>query len=422
MTTVAWFHCFAGIAGDMALGSLVDAGADAQEVTVLLRRLPVPGWELRFEPAQRNGLAATRAVVTVPGEPGAPVARTSASVREAVTGARLPARVERRAVATIRALAAAEGRLHRMPAGSVHLHEVGAHDSLVDIVGTAAALEVLGVDEVAASPVAVGTGTIRSAHGMLPNPPPAVVRLLEGIPTYGRPLPVELTTPTGAALLVALASSYGPLPPMTVTASGYGAGAAVLEELPNCTQVVVGRALDAAAGPGQPLRVLEATVDDATGEQLAHAVAELLDAGALDAWISPVVMKKGRPGHTVHVLCDPAAAGDLVGVVRRATGTFGVRAVTVERWAVARRTEEVEVTGAPVRMKVGPDRAKAEHDDAARAARDTGLSLREVTSRAEEAWRGEVTGRAQAADPEHGASAEPGAGPEGAAPPSDGRL
>jgi uncharacterized protein (TIGR00299 family) protein len=390
MTTVAWFHCFAGIAGDMALGSLVDAGADPSEVTQLLRRLPVSGWALRFETVQRGGLAATKAVVTLTDDAAHPVARTSAALEKAIAAARLPERVERRALEAVGALARVEGHLHGRPPDTVHLHEVGGHDALVDIVGTAAALEVLGVDTVAASAVAVGTGTVRAAHGTLPNPPPAVVRLLEGFPVYGRPVPVELTTPTGAALLRALVAGpagCGPMPAMTVAASGYGAGSAELDGLPNCTQVVVGDALPSRPGPGQPVSMLEATVDDVTGEQLAHALSEIMDAGAFDAWISPVVMKKGRPGHTLHVLCDPAQAEALAGLVRRVTGSFGVRAIEAERWPEPRRTEQVLVTGEPVRMKVGNSRAKAEHDDVARAAARTGLGLREVASRAEEAWR-----------------------------------
>lgn len=387
MTRVAWFHCFAGIAGDMALGSLVDAGADAGEVAGLVRRLPVTGWDLRFEPALRGGISCTRAVVTLSRSGSAQAARTGSDVMDAVRGARLPERVEARALATFGALVEVEGRLHRRDPRGVHLHEAGGHDALVDVVGTAAALEVLDVGEVAVSPVAVGTGTVDAAHGVLPNPPPAVVRLLEGLPSYGRPVPLELTTPTGAALVRALAGTAGPMPPMTVLASGYGAGSAELPSLPNCTQVVLGEAVDAQAGAGQPVTTLEATVDDVTGEQLAHAVAELLATGALDAWISPVVMKKGRPGHTLHVLCDPSRAEMLGGLVRRATGSFGVRAITGERWPEQRRVSEVAVTGETIRMKVGTGRAKPEHDDVARVAARTGLGLREVAWRAEEAWR-----------------------------------
>jgi uncharacterized protein (DUF111 family) len=230
---------------------------------------------------------------------------------------------------------------------------------------------------------------IRSAHGVLPNPAPAVVELLKGAPTYGRDVSVELTTPTGAALLAAMASGYGPLPPMRIVATGFGAGDRELEDLPNVTQVVLGIATDVGgvAEPGQPVVQLEVNVDDATGEVLAHTVAALLDAGAHDAWIVPIIMKKGRPAYTVSVLADPALVDQLAGVLAAETGSLGVRAHRMERWPAARTTGEVDVEGLPVRVKVSAGRVKIEYDDAARAARRTGLPLREVLSRAEAAWR-----------------------------------
>jgi uncharacterized protein (TIGR00299 family) protein len=381
---VAWFHCFAGIAGDMALGALLDAGADLDEVTGLLRRLPVGGWDLQVERVRRGGIACTRAVVVAGADP---TGRTASDVDRAVRAAALPARVERRALATFDALARAEGALHGVAPGEVHFHEVGGHDAIVEIVGIAAALEVLGVDEVSCSSVALGTGTVSAAHGNLPNPAPAVLRLLEGVPTYGRPLPVELTTPTGAALVRALGRGFGAMPAMTVRASGYGAGAAELEHLANATQVVVGAADAPASGPGQEVALVAANLDDATGEQLADAVAALLEAGAHDAWVAAVTMKKGRPGHTLQALCDPSLAEPLAATMRRTTGTFGVRVTRAARWVEARETATVVVTGETVRMKVGAGRAKPEHDDVRRVAAVTGLSAREVGSRAEEAWR-----------------------------------
>ncbi|HEX2273026.1 MAG TPA: LarC family nickel insertion protein, partial [Acidimicrobiales bacterium] len=234
---VAWFHCFAGIAGDMALGSLLDAGADLDEVRALVRRLPVGGWELEVEAAMRGGIAATRAVVHAADDG---VVRTYAHISGLVDEARLPERVRDRAQAAFAALAEVEGRLHRRPTPQVHFHEVGALDAIVDVVGTCAALEVLGVGEVCASPVATGTGMVRTAHGVLPNPAPAVVELLRGAPTYGRDVQVELTTPTGAALLAATVTGWGPLPSMTVTATGFGAGTREVDGLPNLTQVVIG--------------------------------------------------------------------------------------------------------------------------------------------------------------------------------------
>jgi hypothetical protein len=425
----------------MALGSLLDAGADLDEVRALLDRLPIDGWRLDTEPVLRGGIAACRAVVTVTDNV---VIRTYSHIVGLVSEARLPPRVTQRALATFAALAEVEARLHRRPVEHVHFHEVGGHDAVVDIVGTAAALEVLGVDEVRASPVATGTGMVRTAHGLLPNPAPAVVSLLEGAPLWGRNLAVELTTPTGAALLAALASGYGPMPAMRVTNQGFGAGSRDIDELPNCTQVVLGVAADrrlgtvptlvlasshapgpvssgsdamATEGPvevgvvvgaaetaepdvhpggllhsdadadaGQPVVVLETNVDDATGEQLSHAMATLLEAGAFDVWLSPVIMKKGRPGSVVHVLTDASRAAELRRTLRRTTGSLGVRATTGERWPASRTIESVSIDGQIIRIKVSPSGVKAEHDDVAAVARRTGGSLRDLARRAEAEW------------------------------------
>lgn len=382
--TTAWFHCFSGIAGDMALGALVDAGADVNEVMAMVQRLPVGGWSVDARPVQRGGIAATR--IAVKTEETA-VVRTHAHIVGLIEEARLPDRVRDRALATFRALAEVEGRLHRRHPSTVHFHEVGALDAIVDIVGTCAALEVLDVARVTASAVATGTGMIRAAHGMLPNPAPAVVELLRGAPTYGREISVELTTPTGAALLAANSSGFGPLPSMVIEATGFGAGSRELEDMPNATQVVLGVEEAAAERRGQPVVLLEVNVDDATGEVIASAITALLAAGAHDAWVTPIIMKKGRPAHTVSALADPALAEQIARVLTAETGSLGVRGSTIERWPSERRMDEVEVGGLPVRIKVSPGRVKAEHDDAARVARRTGLPVREVIFRAEEAFR-----------------------------------
>jgi pyridinium-3,5-bisthiocarboxylic acid mononucleotide nickel chelatase len=380
----AWFNCYFGIAGDMALGSLVDAGADIDEVVGIVRRVPVGGWTLEVKPESRAGLAATRALVRTEDDA---VVRTHAHIVGMIEEARLPPRVRQRALDTFDILARAEGKLHRRPAANVHFHEVGAHDAIVDVVGTCAALEVLGVSEVTASAVATGTGMVRSLHGLLPNPAPAVLEILRGVPMVGRDLSVELTTPTGAAILAATATGFGPMPPMTVDSTGYGAGARDLEGAPNCTQVVLGHRQDAQPSVSQDVVLLETNLDDATGETLSHTLSALLEAGAYDAWVTPAVMKKGRPGHVVSVLGDPVLTATLVDVLRSETGTLGVRGQTLSRWPSTRTTEEVQVEGLPVRVKVSPGRVKAEHRDAARVARLRGLPLREVVSRAEEAWR-----------------------------------
>jgi uncharacterized protein (TIGR00299 family) protein len=380
--TIAWFHCFSGIAGDMALGSLIDAGADLDEVRTLLARLPVDGWRLEAEPVLRGGIAATKAQVHVV---ESAVVRTAVHITGLVEEARLPDRVARRALGTFRALAEVEGRLHRRPPEQVHFHEVGGLDAIVDVVGTAAALEVLGVEEVHASPVATGTGMVRSAHGLLPNPAPAVVALLRGAPTWGIDVPVELTTPTGAALLAANVVGWGPLPAMRIAATGFGAGSREMDGRPNVVQVVVGQAETRAGtgaehgrAPGQPVVLLETNVDDAGGEVLAHAIGALLEAGAHDAWVTPIVMKKGRPAHTVSALVDPALAEQVAAALMAETGTLGLRGTTLDRWPAARAVDTVDVDGMPVRVKVSPGRVKVEHDDAARVARTQGRPLREV--------------------------------------------
>jgi uncharacterized protein (TIGR00299 family) protein len=387
--TAAWFHCFCGIAGDMALGSLVDAGADLGEVRALLDRLPVGGWAIEANVVTRAGVRATRLDVKAE---ETTVVRTHAHIAGLIEEARLPERVRDRALQTFAALAEVEGRIHRRPPAQVHFHEVGGLDAVVDIVGTCAALEVLDVDEVHASAIATGTGMVRTAHGMLPNPAPAVVELLAAAPVYGRETTVELTTPTGAALLAANAIGFGPMPAMQLVATGFGAGSHDIDGLPNVTQVVLGQLAEQgpATRPGQTVMLLEVNVDDATGETLAHTVAALLDAGAHDAWVTPILMKKGRPGHTVSVLADPTLSGSLADILTRETGSLGVRGRSLERWPTARDEDEVDVAGLPVRVKISPGRVKVEHDDAARAARKAGLPLREAVRRAEEAWHRRV--------------------------------
>ncbi len=381
--TTAWFHCFSGVAGDMALGSLLDAGAGLDEVTELLERLPVTDWKLEAEPVLRGGIAGTKVHVHAT---DSTVVRTAAHIQGLVAEARLPERVQQRAAAVFTALAEAEGRLHRRPPDQVHFHEVGGIDAIVDVVGTCAALEVLDVDTITCSPIAVGLGMVRAAHGIIPNPAPAVVELLEGIPTKGVDLAVELTTPTGAALMAALATGFGPLPAMTVAVTGFGAGTKELPNRPNLTQVVLGEPADQPAVDGQPVVLLEANVDDVTGEVLGHAVGAVLAAGAHDAWVTPIVMKKGRPAHTVHALVDPALVPQVMGVLAAETGTLGVRGHRLERWPLPRHHERVLVDDLSVRVKVSPGRAKAEFDDAARVAERTGRPVRDVIAEAERRW------------------------------------
>lgn len=390
MTRVAWWHCFSGIAGDMAMGALVDAGAELDLLERELAGLPVGGWALDAQSVLRGGVAATRVEVRVA---ESSLVRTHAHIVGLITEARLPERARRRALDCFAALAEVEGRLHRKPPSQVHFHEVGGLDAIIDVLGTCLALEILGVDRVASSPVAQGMGMVRAAHGLLPNPSPAVVELLRRAPTYGTDQPFELTTPTGAALLAATVEEWGPLPAMAIETSGFGAGTRELDGTPNVVQVVVGQAAPAQAAPdgGQPVELVEANVDDVTGEVLAATVAALVAGGALDAWITPIVAKKGRPAHVISFLCDPVRGAQLRDIVVAETGTLGVRSLPLRRWVSPRRVDQVLVDGYPVRVKRSAGRIKAEHDDAARVAAATGRPVREVARLAEEEARSRVT-------------------------------
>lgn len=385
---MAWFHCFNGIAGDMAMGALIDAGADLDEVRALCDRLPVDGWELVAEPVLRGGIAATKVHVHVQ---ATTVVRTAGHIQAMIDEARLPDRVRARAQGAFHALAQAEGRLHRRPPESVHFHEVGSIDAIIDVVGTCAALEVLGIDEVYASSVAQGRGMVRTAHGLLPIPAPATIELLRGAPTHGVDVSMELTTPTGAALLAATVVRWGDMPAMTVRASGFGAGSVEIDGRPNVTQVVLGDQTVELRN-GQPVTLLETNLDDVSGEILAYAVTSILEAGAHDAWLTPILMKKGRPAHKLSALVDSALSAQVAAVMQDETGSLGIRGQRLERWPSSRRIDEVDVAGRLVRVKVSAGRVKVEHDDAARAARHIGIPVREVVSLAEEAWRRSVRG------------------------------
>jgi pyridinium-3,5-bisthiocarboxylic acid mononucleotide nickel chelatase len=295
--------------------------------------------------------------------------------------AELLARVAGHPVAerAVRAIAEVEAALHDADPAQVHLHEIGGLDTVVDTVGTAAALDLLGVTALHCAPVALGSGTVATRHGLLPVPAPATAALLAraGAPVVGAG-EGETATPTGAALLLAAGAVFGPLPAMRLGAVGYGAGGRDRPDRPNVLQALLGEEQGAVTG----MVLLETNVDDVTGEVLGHLVALLLDAGAADAWLTPIVMKKGRPAHTVHVLVAPERAAACERIVLAETGSLGLRRSPVERPALPRRTTAVSVGDHPVRVKHGPWGAKPEHDDVAAAAAALGLPLREVARRA----------------------------------------
>jgi hypothetical protein len=403
MSTAAWFHCGAGTAGDMTLASLVDAGADSLQVINIIGGLALDDYALMFERTQRAGVGATRAIVAVHDHDHHDHDhhehdhhehdhhRAWRDIRKLLNDSELPTRVRDRAQKVFAVLAEVEANIHGVAIDDIEFHEVGSVDAIVDIVGVCAALEVLNIDRIFCSNIAVGHGHIKSAHGTLPNPAPAVTALaaLRGVTLVGLDDHRELATPTGVALMVALADSFGAMPPLTVSSVGYGAGTNDIPGRANVVKVVIGETLEQTvlSGAGQDVQLLEANVDDVSGEVIAHTIAELLNAGAHDAWATPIVMKKGRPAFTVHALCDPALTEKISAVLVSETGTLGLRGSVIQRWPQTREEKSVTVHGHTIRIKIGSDRIKVENDDAVTASRALSLPLREVLALAEQAAR-----------------------------------
>ena len=383
---ILWLNPFSGISGDMLLGALLDLGAPLDAVRAAVASTGLTGWELTAGPAQRAGLAACQACVRVDDDVPARQAAELLTLAQAA----VPAAAGRLAAAAITALAEAEGRIHGVPAAQVHLHELGGVDTIVDTVGVAAALDALGVSAVWSAPLTLGAGVIQMHHGQFPAPAPATVALLDGAAVTGTlagpAAAAETVTPTGAALLRAAGCRYGPMPAMRVAGSGYGAGSRDVPGRPNVLQALLGEPLDE-QDPADPatgtetLIMVETTVDDVTGELLGDLPGLLLGAGALDAWITAVTGKKGR-AHIVTALCQPGQAGPVEARLLAETGSLGARHHAVQRHALPRQEAEVTVQGQRIRVKIGPHRAKPEHDDVAAAALATGLPRRVVAEQA----------------------------------------
>jgi uncharacterized protein (TIGR00299 family) protein len=371
MTRVLYVDCVAGVAGDMLLGALLDAGATVE--------LPFAGLALETERVERHGIGATRVTVTAPEDQPH---RDWASIRGQIDAAGLDERPRARAQEAFRRLAVAEGKIHGVDPERVHFHEVGAVDAIGEVVGVALALESLGIDRVVCSPLPVGRGFVDAAHGRLPLPAPATLELLRGAPLHGVEIEFELVTPTGAALVAALADAYGPLPRMTLQGTGYGAGTRDLQALPNVVRVMIGS--DAATSA---VSLIEANLDDLIPELAPDAAAACFAAGALDVWTAPAQMKRGRPGFVISALARPDAERAVAEAMLRETSTLGVRIAHLDRIELERESRTVEVAGEPVRVKVGRLDGRVvnlapEHADCERAARITNTSVKSVWARA----------------------------------------
>jgi len=384
-----------GMAGDMFLAGVLDLGVERSALEAALRTLGLPGWRLEVSRRAVCGIAATHVEVVVEGaQPGH---RGLAEILGLIEGSGLSPRVRATAAALFERLGRAEAKVHGVRLEEVHFHEVGAVDSILDVCGAVVALELLGWPRVLSAPPELGRGLVKTAHGMMPVPPPAVLELLAGRPVRPGGPPGEAVTPTGAALLAHLAE-IGPLPPFVPVRTGYGAGTRSWPDRPNLVRLIVAepavveRPFHLAPPDPTALYVVETNLDDASGQLVARAIEVLLEVGALDAWASPLTMKKGRPGLLVGALCDGAHREAVARVLLTETTTLGVRWHRVERQALDRELHEVETPFGRVRIKVGrldgrEVGAQPEYQDGLDCARSAGVPVKEVLAAALAAWR-----------------------------------
>jgi uncharacterized protein (TIGR00299 family) protein len=410
--TVLYFDCFSGASGDMLLGALIDAGVPLADIRRALGSLAIDPDAVWTEPVVRAGIRATKFCVR--GEDGGHTHshasephRTLAEIEALVDGSALSPAGRDRAKALFRRLGEVEAAIHGVPLDRVHLHEVGALDSIIDIVGTVHALEYLGADRIVASPLNVGSGTVRAAHGVYPVPAPATLQLLAGAPVYAGPQKAEMVTPTGALLVGAYAGAFGSLPRMTVRRIGYGAGSRDFPDTPNVLRAVLGDTVpgdavlgdDKAAGDAAASRVsvIEAEIDDMTPQLFGVVMEALLAAGALDVFYTPVQMKKNRPGTLLTVIAPPERRPALTGLIFRETTTIGVRYRESEREVLDRETIVVSTAVGPIRVKVARQRGEVlnvspEFDDCVRAAKAAGRPVKDVQALALRAFHDQFQG------------------------------
>jgi uncharacterized protein (TIGR00299 family) protein len=383
-----YLDCFSGISGDMFLGALVDLGVEPAHLRSQLKKLRVSGYQLSAARVNRSGLTGTKVDVklTKTQQPE----RRLKDIARIVQGSRLSPAVRRRAMDAFETLVEAEARVHRVPKDRVHLHEVGAVDAIVDIVGAMIGLERLGWPRVICSPLHVGRGMVTMEHGTFPVPGPATAEILKGKPCYATQVEGELVTPTGAALVATLADDFGPMPPMRVRAIGYGAGTKQFDGHPNLLRILDGDLLDEAV-LRETVLVLETTIDDMNPQLYGHLMERLFAAGALEVFYTPIQMKKNRPGIMVTVICPEPRLQDVSAVIFRETTTIGFRYLPMGRIELARRVETISTPYGPIRMKVSVYngevvQATPEYEDCRKAALKADRPLKEIQRLAAQAY------------------------------------
>jgi pyridinium-3,5-bisthiocarboxylic acid mononucleotide nickel chelatase len=378
---ICYLDAFSGISGDMTVGALADAGADRDAIAGAIHSLNA-GASVSFENVKRQGIAATKFQVATQ---ETKKHRHLSQIVQMIEAADISGPARRNAIAIFQRLGEAEAKTHQIPIEKVHFHEVGAADSIADIVGAAVAFDLLGVDQVACSAVNVGSGTVNTEHGLLPVPAPATARLLENAPVYAHGPAMELTTPTGAAIAATLASHFGSMPPLKIARTGYGAGSRDIAGQPNVLRVILGEATGATEA--QTVAVLEANIDDSNPQVLAYASERLMDAGALDVTLQPIVMKKGRPGALLRVIARVEDREKLASVIFQETSTLGLRIYAAERRVQPRSWQEVSTPYGRIRVKISGDGTYApEYEDCRKVALESGVPLKTVIAEANFAY------------------------------------
>ncbi len=377
--TCAYFDCFAGISGDMLLGALIDLGMPPDFLEAELKKLPLDGFRIETAAEQRMGISGRRVWILANKE--GDHARDYRSIRALIEESPLSDFVKGLSLKIFRKLAEAEARIHNTPVESVHFHELGGIDTIVDIVGAVLGIEWHGIEDITASGVPTGKGFVTCAHGTLPVPAPATIALLTGVPTYGPEIPHEMVTPTGASILTSVASSFGPMPPMVVDRIGYGVGSRELESMPNLLRIILGR--KDAETERDRITIVETNIDDMNPEIYGFLMEQLFAEGALDVALAPITMKKNRPATMLRVICQTMDRDRIIRRILLESTATGVRYYEANRTKLPREVAEIVTKYGKMRVKriTGPDGKVSitpEYDECRRVALEKGIPIKEI--------------------------------------------
>ncbi|MEK7846103.1 MAG: nickel pincer cofactor biosynthesis protein LarC [Nitrospinota bacterium] len=377
---IAYFDCFSGISGDMVLGAMLDAGVDIESVKRELMKLNLDGYEIRVSKVDRNGLAGTKVDVVVDKEKHIHSANYG-DIKKIIEKSGLSERIKNDSIRIFKRIAEAEAKIHNTPIDNIHFHEVGAVDSIIDVVGAAVCIDLLAIDEIISSPVNTGSGTVKTEHGLLPVPAPAAAEMLRGFPFYSSDIKFELATPTGVGIITTMAKEFNLMPLMKTTAIGYGAGSSNFLNLPNILRIVIGETYN-------PLErdsviVIESNIDDMNPQFYDHIIDRLFEGGALDVFLTPVIMKKSRSAVKITILSLNDKLSRLIDILFKETTSFGLRTYSAERIKLEREIKIIETGYGNVKVKLGMREGEVvaiapEYEDCKRIAIESGESIKEV--------------------------------------------